>query len=69
MLNPCATCASSKDARAEILALLERLAARQGFLQDQRAEATRRLGEIERERARLLRYLSALDRGSQGEAC
>jgi len=46
----------------ELLLQLDRLDARAEFLQAQRQEATRRLAEISRERARLERYLHYLRR-------
>jgi hypothetical protein len=48
--------------RTELVAQLGRLEVRAEFLQAQRAEATRRLGEIARERERVRRHLAALDR-------
>ena len=56
------------DTRQEILVSLYRLRAQEDFLQVQRAEATRRLGEISRERERLERHLHFLER-SEKAAC
>ena len=60
------------DTRQEILVSLDRLRAQEDFLQVQRAEAVRRLGEISRERERLERHLDYLEKSEAadlGSAC
>ena len=54
--------------RRELVIQLDRLRTRREFLSSQRAEATKRIEDIDREEQRLRRNLAVLDRGEEVSA-
>ncbi len=54
--------------RRKLVIQLDRLRTRREFLSSQRAEATKRIEDIDREEQRLRRNLAVLDRGEEVSA-